>query len=239
MSDPWTVAVVAHEGRGGPIRRLVDSTSGFRVVAVAQRPADGWAAIAAVRPALVVLDLELGGADAGLELLRRLRRDDAPLEVIALTASGCPARFRAALHLGVVDILVAPFEHDRLRLGLQQFERRMAVLAGGTRGQGAADALRSAAAPPLRAVPKNLSEDRLDRIRHLLRSTGEPLTSEQAASAVGVARVTARRYLEHLVSVGAAHCQPLWNGPGRPRKAYRATGRALTTSTPSPLAATA
>jgi response regulator of citrate/malate metabolism len=35
-----------------------------------------------------------------------------------------------------------------------------------------------------------------------------------------VARVTARRYLDYLVTIGQATMEPVVVGPGRPRKAH-------------------
>ena len=43
------------------------------------------------------------------------------------------------------------------------------------------------------------------------------------AAEAGAARVTARRYLEYLVTIGQARMEPVVGGPGRPRKAYSAT----------------
>jgi len=43
------------------------------------------------------------------------------------------------------------------------------------------------------------------------------------AAEAGVARVTARRYLEYLVTIGQARMEPVVGWPGRPRKTYSAT----------------
>ena len=44
---------------------------------------------------------------------------------------------------------------------------------------------------------------------------------EEIAAEVGVARVTARRYLEYLEVIGNVEVTRERNGPGRPRNRYR------------------
>ncbi|UXI83259.1 two-component system response regulator, partial [Streptomyces vinaceusdrappus] len=41
------------------------------------------------------------------------------------------------------------------------------------------------------------------------------------AEAVGISRITARRYLEHLVEAGRAGRSPLYGQVGRPELVYR------------------
>ena len=59
-------------------------------------------------------------------------------------------------------------------------------------------------------------------MRALLRDRGQPLTAEELADELGVARTTAWRYLEYLVTVGDATVELQPAGPGRPPKAYSA-----------------
>ena len=65
---------------------------------------------AAIRPALVVLDLMLPGTD-GLEVCRRLRTDDTlrELPVIMLTAKGTEVDRILGLELGADDYITKPF----------------------------------------------------------------------------------------------------------------------------------
>ena len=47
------------------------------------------------------------------------------------------------------------------------------------------------------------------------------LNSAAVAEAVGISRITARRYLEHLVQTGRAARRPLYGQVGRPELVYR------------------
>ena len=53
------------------------------------------------------------------------------------------------------------------------------------------------------------------------------MTAADVAARTHVSRVTARRYLEYLVTVGQATTSILAAGPGRPSKTYEIAGPAL------------
>ena len=68
---------------------------------------------AAVRPRLVLLDLQLPDGD-GLELLHQLRRESPETQVIVITANGSINRAVEAMRAGAFDFLVKPFDEGRL-----------------------------------------------------------------------------------------------------------------------------
>jgi response regulator of citrate/malate metabolism len=214
--------------------RLVSDTPGFSAVGVARTGGQGRRMVEELKPDLILLDLGLPGGD-GLSLRRHIRAAGVPVEVIAVTASSSSDVIRATLHMGVVDYLVKPFEPERLRQSLSQFVNRMAVLAGRSLEQAAVDALRLTGAPVKRWIPKDLSEERLERIRGLVCSATAPVTAEEVSTLADVSRVTARRYLEYLVTVGQARSTSVVCGPGRPRKQYEAGPAARVADRPRPV----
>ena len=86
---------------------------------------------AAIRPALVVLDLMLPGTD-GLEVCRRLRTDDTLREVpvIMLTAKGTEVDRILGLELGADDYITKPFSPRELVARVRAVLRRAASVAG-------------------------------------------------------------------------------------------------------------
>lgn len=54
-----------------------------------------------------------------------------------------------------------------------------------------------------------------------LRDCAEGLTATGLAEVVGISRITARRYLEHLVDAGRAERSPQYGTVGRPELQYR------------------
>ena len=63
----------------------------------------------------------------------------------------------------------------------------------------------------------------LDAILAELRRSPDGLSAQTAGTAIGVSRVTARRYLEYLTEIGAARRIPQYGGLGRPELLYRFT----------------
>jgi len=65
-------------------------------------------AVRAKRPDLVILDIRMPGID-GVEVLRRLRRQDATLPVIMVTANEDVTLARETLNIGAFDYVAKPF----------------------------------------------------------------------------------------------------------------------------------
>ena len=88
---------------------------------------DGAEALASAergRPDLVVLDLMLPGVD-GLEVMRRLREDEAPPGVILLTAKGEESDRVIGLRQGADDYVVKPFSPAELVARVDAVLRRV------------------------------------------------------------------------------------------------------------------
>ncbi len=216
----WRVLVVEDDRVVARLHcRFIAQVPGFSVAGVAATAAQAAELVRVLRPHLLLLDVGLPGEN-GIALLRRLRAAGEEVEVIAVTAATASATVRAAVQLGAVDYLVKPFDQDRLRKSLRLFERRMTMLAGAQLAQLDVDRICSEGPNTLRWLPRDVSGSRLQEIREILSSADRPETAEAVASRAGVARVTARRYLEYLVTIGQARMDPVVDGPGRPRKTY-------------------
>ncbi len=75
---------------------------------------EGLKLVSKVRPDLVIMDIRMGGMN-GLETLRRLRRVDAKVPVIMMTAYGTTQTAIEAMKLGAFDYLLKPFEVPKLK----------------------------------------------------------------------------------------------------------------------------
>ena len=99
----------------------------------------------------------------------------------------------------------------------------LALSGSGAPGQQDIDAVFGAAAPVVAAtLPKGLSPQTADLVQSALREAGE-LSAAECADAVGISRVSARRYLEHFVARGSAAVRLQYGGGGRPERRYRST----------------
>jgi response regulator of citrate/malate metabolism len=219
MSD-WQVMIVEDDPTIASLhRRVVAAHPSLSVAGVVPTAEQGIAFLRrGLRVDLILLDVSLPGAD-GTTLLRALRARGGP-EVIAITAARDPKVVQTLLQLGIVDYLVKPFEIERLQEALLRFRDRMRTLAAGGLEQGEIDSL--CARVPRRMLPKGLQHDTLETIRGALRGASpEPVSAEELAARTAVARVTARRYLEYLVTVDQVESEAECGGRGRPRKLYR------------------
>jgi response regulator of citrate/malate metabolism len=69
-------------------------------------------------------------------------------------------------------------------------------------------------------VPKGFSAETLTLVADALRQSPGGLSAAEAAGKLGVSRVSARRYLEHLAETGQAERRPRYGGSGRPEMEY-------------------
>jgi response regulator of citrate/malate metabolism len=219
----WRVMVIEDDRAVAALhRRIVDSVPYLRTTHVALNGDHAFAALEAVQPDLVILDLTMSGGD-GISFLRRLRGTDLPIDVIVVTASRGGRAVDEVTRLGVIDYLIKPCNPRRLRQALSAFAiRRRTFERRGELCQADVDAVQAFGAPSQgRRLPKGLKEVTLRSVLGALEQSSDAVSAEQVGRRVGVARVTARRYLEYLVLMGMVELTREPNGPGRPRNRYR------------------
>lgn len=200
--------------------QFVDRTPGFRVVGVASTGQAALDDVARLRPDLVLLDVHLPDI-TGIDVLRRLRASGDDVGVLVVTAAREADTVRAAAAGGAAHYLVKPFDYDDLRVRLESFRAAHVALASGAPRQDDIDAVFGAAtSAPAAALPKGLSPETADAVETALAARGE-LSATECAEAVGISRVSARRYLEHFVARGNVTVRLQYGGAGRPERRYR------------------
>lgn len=218
---PWRVLIVEDDHAVASLhQRLVESLPDFRSLGVVSDGESAYRAIISLRPDLAIVDLAMPGCH-GRTLLRRMRADDVPVEVIVVTASRDAKTVREMLHLGVVDYLVKPFAPERLQHAMASFARRVRGLRRAQLAQDDVDIVQASGAVGIHRPPKGLKVRRLAEIRSLLRESDEALSATELGTRIGIARVTARRYLDYLDVIGAVTVERQCHGPGRPLNRYR------------------
>jgi len=205
--------------------RFVAVHPAFEVVATAHSGPEALRLIERHRPDLVLLDFDLPVL-SGLEVLRDFRAlGGQQPEVIAVTAARDVESVRQARSAGIQHYLVKPFTAVNLQARLEDVARdRLALLdSGSTDGlaQREIDALmrsgprgRASANQPAQ-LPKGLSAQTLATVEGAL--AGAPNSSAaEIAVLSGLSRVSARRYLEYLVTVQRARKSLDYETAGRP-----------------------
>lgn len=202
-------------------RMYVERVPGFTVADTAHSGAEAQRVLERTPVDLLLLDLYLPDGH-GLQLVRSLRAAGNTADVIAVTSARDLAVVRDGVSLGVVQYVLKPFTYSTLRDRLLRYAEFRAT-AGEASGQEEVDrALSALRAPQPTVLPKGLSAPTLEAVTRVLRDVRRKgVTASEAAAAAGISRITARRYLEHLVETGRAERSPQYGQVGRPELCYR------------------
>ncbi len=211
--------VVAGEANAAYLTRL-----GLEVVGVARSGREALRMLEQVGGVdLLLLDLHLPDGH-GLALLRQLRAAALRADVIAVTSARDIDVVRQAVAQGVVSYLIKPFTFAAFRTKIEHFLAYRARLDDqtGRVGQTEVDAVLASLRPALssQSLPKGLTAQTLESVSQAVRRSG-PISARELAELVGISRVTARRYLEHLAAGGTVARAPRYGSAGRPEVAYR------------------
>ncbi|MFR9788975.1 response regulator [Streptomyces sp. MB22_4] len=225
MTDPIRVLVVEDDPVAADAHELyVGRVPGFTAVAKARTGAEARRVLDRTQVDLLLLDLHLPDVH-GLQFARTLRASGHHADVIAVTSARDLAMVREGVSLGVVQYVLKPFTFATLRDRLVRYAEFRGA-AGEASGQDEVDrALAVLRAPAPASLPKGLSGPTLQRVTGALRGAADGLTAAGVAEAVGISRITGRRYLEHLVDTGRAARSPLYGQVGRPELVYRWVSR--------------
>jgi response regulator of citrate/malate metabolism len=212
VDDDFMVARI-HKG-------FVERTPGFQVVGVAHTGADALAEAQRLQPYLVLLDVYLPDA-SGLDLLQRLRDAAPELDILMISAAREAETVRRALRGGIVHYLMKPFTYEALRDRLEHYQRSYLALDATDLEAEQSDVDRVfGLARAEQKAPKGFSVETLRLVADGLRQSPGGLSAAEAAAKLGVSRVSARRYLEHLVETDSAEVTLRYGEVGRPERRY-------------------
>lgn len=203
-------------------RSYTERLQGFTVVGEAHTGEEALALVRRLQPDLVLLDIYLPDM-SGLEVMRRLRTEALPVDVIAVTAAKDVETLRGAMQGGVLHYLVKPFLFDTFRERLERYatlKRRLEKMREAN--QEDVDKLFSLLRAEGRdGLPKGISSPTLGLVVEALRDAGDALTAIEVGERAGISRGTARRYLDYLATVGTVELSLRYGAAGRPEHLYR------------------
>ena len=197
---------------------FVERTPGFTVTGVAHTGAEALAAAERLQPDLVLLDVYLPDV-SGLDLLGALREAAPEVDVLVISAAREADTVRRALRGGIVHYLMKPFSYDDLRVRLEHYQQAYAAMAGEQTDQADVDRVFSVTRTD-RRLPKGFSAETLRLVEDTLRQESADVSAAEAASLLGISRVSARRYLEHLAETGKVEVSLRYGEVGRPERRY-------------------
>lgn len=196
---------------------LVDSLDGFHVDGTANSIEQARRLIGERSFDLALVDVYLPDG-SGIDLVRELLCD-----AVVLSAAADRGTVRSAVTAGAWTYLIKPFSRSALIDRLTAYARYRSALEGNDDlSQGAVDfayetlRVRGSVEPaPPQSVTRELVLD-------AVRAAELPMSAGEVASAIGISRATAQRYLANLVSKGTLRMQLRYGSTGRPEQEYSA-----------------
>ncbi|RJT88281.1 response regulator [Cryobacterium melibiosiphilum] len=231
--------------------RYLEGVGGFTVAGTAATGAEAVAFVTGHEVDLVLLDMHLPDF-SGIEVLHRLRAlTFENIDVIVVSSATEAVTVRQAAAASVADYLVKPFSRAVFDLRLIAYRARFAARVAARKqndtgqiplrqvdidrlvaGREPAPATRPISLRPvpveaarpagLSGLPKGLSEPTVQLVLQALNAQ-DVSTAVQVATACGLARGTARRYLDFLRQAGLADVTHRYGARGRPELLYSVT----------------
>ncbi len=204
-------------------REFIESVKGFRIVGVANNGEEGIALVKKMKPDLVILDIYMPKKD-GTKTLQEFRKQQLKADVIVVSAAKDSETIKLMLQNGAMDYIIKPFKIHRIQQALEKYQKyRKSLRETETISQEQLDLLLHAQSSNRNTgnhLPKGLNEFTLNEITHYIDRQDEPRSAEEVANAIGIARVTARRYLDYLEKSGGITLDVQYGGVGRPVNRY-------------------
>lgn len=212
-------------------RQFIEQVDGFELIAMAGNGNDGLQIIQEMSPDLVLMDIYMPGKD-GLETLRAIRQQNIQVDVITVTAANDMATIQSILHLGVYDYIMKPFTFNRMEqtlLNYKQFKQRTKNIQDVTQ-QDLDEIMRKTPVTQVEKVttqtsmkielPKGFNKTTMEKVLDIIKRANEGASADEVAAAIGVARVTARRYLDFMEKQNMIKVENVYGSVGRPINKY-------------------
>ncbi|WP_180954680.1 response regulator [Bacillus sp. V5-8f] len=209
-------------------RQFIEQVDGFEVIGVASNGKDGLQKIRDLTPDLVIMDIFMPILD-GVETIHQIRKQQTDVDVIVISAANDQKTIRKMMQNGAFDYLIKPFKFDRLKLTLEKYyiysiQQSEDALLSQTELDKIMFQKDSAKEDGYVVIqenlPKGLNAATLTQIKEFLNNQTVPLSAEEVADGIGIARVTARRYLDYLKGAGILDLDVQYGGIGRPINKY-------------------
>ena len=209
-------------------KRFLDLIDGFQPVGIAASYVEAKTLIEVLQPDLILLDVYFPDMN-GLELLKETKFQTKHIDCIMITAAKEIDMVQSAIRLGVFDYIIKPVIFERFKQTLQRYQEYYTKLLKLSKenspvSQQEVDKLLwkeiDSITDERAYLPKGIDPLTLEKVIEVLGKVKTGLTAESVAKEVGVSRTTARRYLEHLVSIGKIEADLSYGTVGRPERIY-------------------
>lgn len=203
--------------------KFLKRVEGFNLYKAVSNLDDAKQFISEKKPDVILLDVYLPNEN-GIDFLKWIRAEEIDIDIILITADKSIERVQEAFRGGAVDYLIKPFSFERFKESLIQFKGRYYKLKkGDVIEQSDLDKIISSS---------NVYQSEDEFVKGLNRYTYKSIwdeiekgnyeyyTAEHLAEKLGIARVTVRRYLEHMEKEKKLNKLVEYGKVGRPQYKY-------------------
>lgn len=208
-------------------KRFLSRLEGFRVVAEAADIKPAKEIILQTEIDLILLDVFLPSG-RGLDLLKWLRANEKDTDVILITADKSTESVSEALRYGAMDYLVKPFKFQRFEEALLRYKRMKAKLeTRNEMNQETIDSLTKKAGRLNSNDMDILLDDEFKNqtynkiLSFIMEHKDSYFSAAEIGMALGISRITARKYLDELEKEERVIMEPEYGSVGRPQNKYR------------------
>ncbi len=202
-------------------RQFVEKVEGYKVIGSASNGKEGIELIKKEQPDLAFIDIYMPNQD-GIMTIKQIRSEGLRTDVIAVTAASDIETVRDVLQHGAVDYIMKPFKFARIQRALKNYRNyHHNLLKKEAISQQELDRLLFQRGEREKSdLPKGLNLLTLEKVIEFLKGQHQAISAEEVAEGIGIARVTARRYLEYLEQSGRVEIVIEYGGIGRPVNQY-------------------
>lgn len=211
-------------------RQFIERVPGFQVIDMANNGVMGIEKAKALAPDLIIMDIFMPEQD-GIETLRQIRQQQLNVDCISVTAANDVQTIQEILHLGVFDYIMKPFTFERIEHTLKKYlafksnmqskdavtQEELDAMIGQTVQDKETAEVESASTQEL---PKGFNKATLDKVLQYLKREKKYASADDVAAGIGVARVTARRYLDYMEKSKLIKVDVQYGSVGRPVNQY-------------------
>ena len=174
---------------------------------------------------LILLDVYMPVMD-GIAVLKKIREMKIPSEVIMITAANDTTTIENTMHLGVLDYLIKPFAYERFNVALEKFKIKHNLLKGSqVLDQHSLDSLIANNFQDKNEnsvnLPKGIQKTTLKRIKNYFEQNKTWQSVDMISEELGISVVTARNYLNYLVTQKIILEDINYSTGGRPSMLYK------------------
>ncbi|PRR79144.1 Transcriptional regulatory protein CitT [Clostridium liquoris] len=204
-------------------KKYTESVDEFNVIGICNNGKDALEMIKNNNIDLIILDIYMPKLD-GIGFLKEIRNSGISTDIIMVTAADESDKLNEVLKLGAIDYLIKPFEYERFKDALNKFKVRHKVLSQKSIiSQDDIDRITNQSNFNINEdAQKGINDRTLKRLKDFLKDYSEEcFTCEEIAEEMRLSRVTIRRYLEYMTSIGELNRDIEYGEIGRPKTIYK------------------